>query len=310
MGVITTFMAFTLIVSLVAVCLATYSINARNRAAVRNGALSGKELYERGSRSEDEGQVRSSGPIAVALKEAGVETSPALWAAGVAASCIVGAAFGFMAGGAGLAVVFGAAVVGGAVAWLARARGRRRKEIAEQFVRLLPQLSASVKSSLTFERAIRVACESAPDPVYGELVVLLAQASYGTPLDRAMQAMAERTGSVDAAALASAMRIQQRFGGSMASVLDLVADHANARMRMERELKTELAGTRLATWFVSCSMPAIFALSWVTNGDFASFYSEEPLGWAVAGGAVLMEVVGIIACRRVTAFKKASLSGA
>ncbi len=310
MGMATTFVAFVLVVSVAAVALASYSIGARNRAVIRTGSLSGKELYERGSRDDGNERRRPSGPIATALAEAGVDTSPAMWVAGVSASCIVAAAFCSMAGGVVAGVAAALAVVIGTCAWLARERRRRRREIAEQFVRLLPQMSASVKSSLTFERAIRVACESAPDPVYGELVLLLAQVSYGTPLDRAMQAMAERTGSADAAALASAMRIQQRFGGSMASVLDLVADHANARMRMERELRSELAGTRLATWFVSCSMPAIFALSWATNGDFAAFYAKEPLGWAVAAGAVAMEVVGIIACKRVTTLKRASFSGA
>lgn len=309
MGIATTFAAFALIAALAAVVLAAYSIGAKNRASARDAALSGRELYERADRAKDLEKERSSGPIALALMGAGVEMPVSTWMAGIAASCVVGAALGYLVGGVGFAAAAAIAVVGGAGIWLAHASRRRREKIAEQFVRLLPQLSASVKSSLTFERAVRVACESAPDPVYGELVLLLAQASYGMPLDRAMQAMAERTGGVDVAALASAMRIQQRFGGSMASVLDLIADHANARMRMERELKTELAGARLATWFVSCSMPAIFAFSWATNGDFADFYSQEPLGWAVAFAAALMEIVGIVACRRATAFKKASLSG-
>lgn len=279
MGIAATLIAFVLIASLAAVVLAAYSIGAKNRAFARDAALSGRELYKRADRAKDLGQQRPSGPIALALMAAGVETPASVWTAGIAASCIVGTAFGYLAGGIGLAAAAAIAVVGGAGVWLAHASRRRREKIAEQFVRLLPQLSASVRSSLTFERAVRVACESAPDPVYGELLLLLAQASYGTPLDRAMQAMAERTGSVDVAALASAMRIQQRFGGSMASVLDLIADHANARMRMERELKTELAGTRLATWFVSCSMPAIFAFSWATNGDFADFFTLRSL-WA------------------------------
>ncbi len=310
MGAMTALAAFALIAFTAAAALGAYSVSARERAAARDDALSGKELYERGGSAEEGNRKRPSGPVATVLEEAGIETSPSLWMAGVAASCVVGAAFGCMAAGvlAGMAVAV--VIAAGACLWLVRSRRRRRAEIAEQFVRLLPQVSASVRSSLTLERAIRVACEGAPDPVYGELALLLARVSYGTSLDRAMQGMAERTGSVDAAALASAMRIQQRFGGSMASVLDLVAEHANARMRMERELRSELAGTRLATLFVSCSMPAIFAFSWATNGDFASFYSQEPLGWAVLGAAALMEVVGIAACKRVTTFRWASFSGA
>ena len=100
--------------------------------------------------------------------------------------------------------------------------------------------------------------------------------------------------------LAAAARMQQRFGGSLAPVLDMVAGHVNARLKAARELETEVAGTRLAKWFVALSMPCIFSMMFATNADFARFYMEEPLGWALLGGAVALEAIGLASCRSIT----------
>ena len=108
-----------------------------------------------------------------------------------------------------------------AALYVLRARAKRRELLSRQFVRLVPQLSASVKSSLTLERALRVSADHAPEPLRSELMAVLARVSYGMPLVQALARMAQSTGDADVAALASAMRIQQRFGGSMGAVLDL-----------------------------------------------------------------------------------------
>lgn len=64
-------------------------------------------------------------------------------------------------------------------------------------------------------------------------------------------------------------------------VLDLIAEHAQGRALMQQELRSELAGTRMATVVVACAMPAIFAFMFATNPAFSLFYRENPLGWAV-----------------------------
>lgn len=88
----------------------------------------------------------------------------------------------------------------------------------------------------------------------------------------------------------------------MGAVLDLIAEHAQGRAVMQQELRSELAGTRMATVVVACAMPAIFAFMFATNQAFSLFYRENPLGWAVLAAAALMEVVGVAACRRITKF--------
>lgn len=282
----------------------TYSLMRREQAAYRNAELSDGDLYASGkaaARSREKGRLPR---VSAFLHHAGIEASPVLWLASVAAMSFVAyAVASTLSSNAGTGLVCGFAMLAGLVARVELLRKRRRALFDRQFARVLPQLASSVRSALTLERAVRVAASHVEEPLREEFARVLADAAYGTTLTVAFEDMARRTGSPDVRALAAAIRIQQRFGGAVAPVLDMIADRANARLKTSRELKAELAGTRLAKWFVAASMPAIFFIMFATNADFARFYQEEPLGWAVIGGAVFFEAFGLAACQRITSMK-------
>lgn len=281
-----------------ALALWAYSLLRQEKAARREEALSDRELFDSGR----EAALRRAGRPRLGRGAVPGEPSSAMRAARAAASAIVAFALGAALSGQPL---FGATAAGAVVAALAARAGaarRRRQDMFDlQFVRMLPQLAASVRGSLTIERALRLACARSEEPLRDELERVVADVTYGTSLATSLEDMARRTDSADARALASATRMQQKFGGSIAPVIDMVANHASARLKASRELKTELAGTRLAKWFVALSMPCIFLIMYASNADFARFYTTEPLGWALACAAVVLEVVGLAVCHAITA---------
>ena len=186
-----------------------------------------------------------------------------------------------------------------------RQRARKRSELLDvQLAHALPQIAASLRSSLTLERALRVGLVHMDDPLHGEIARVLADATYGTPLHEALEAMARRTQSEDVRTLASAARMRQGSGGSVAAALALISSRVNARLKAARELKVEVAGTRLAKWFVAGAMPAIFLIMYAMNDDFARFYTTEPLGWAVLGAAAVLEAVGLALAHAVTSLDR------
>lgn len=286
------------------VALYMYSLFRQEKANQRERPISDRELYALGQAEDRANKRAKSSALATLLHEAGVETSPVVWLAGfagmsfVAFACVVVASSNVLVG-----VLAGLVVAGGIGARVLVLRKRRRMLLDRQIVRILPQVSASVRSSLTIERALRVAVAHVDDPLREELSRVLAATTYGTTLSVALDGLAKRTGSPVAQALAAALRIQQRFGGPIAPVLDLIAHHGSARLKASQELKTELAGTRLAKWFVAGSLPVIFLIMFATNSDFAQFYIHEPLGWAVLGLAAVSEAFGLIACHRITSCK-------
>lgn len=290
-----------LLVACVAVALWAYALVRQARAAQRRRRLDDRDLYEAGEAAATERKIVRLPRLTALLHEAGREGSAVGWIVQLAALAFV--AFAVAAVLSGQVVVgagAGAAVLGATGARLRLLRKRRQELLSQQFTRILPQVAASVRSSLTLERALRTAASHVEDPLREEVARVLADAAYGTTLAEAFELMAARTGDPDVRALAAAVRIQQRFGGAIAPVLDLIAQHAATRQRAARELKTELAGTRLAKWFVACSMPAIFFIMFATNVDFAQFYTHEPLGWIVLGVALCSELFGLFACQRIT----------
>lgn len=293
----------------VGLAFAAYSLVRRERAAVKDAELSDSGLYASGQDAARKKAKESFPRFSSYLHHAGIETSPVLWLASVCA--VVFVAFSVvvvLSSNVGVAFAFAVAAGAGSLVRVELLRKRRRALLDRQFARVLPQLAASVRSALTLERAVRVASAHVEEPLREELACVLGDTAYGTTLTVAFEDMARRTGSPDVKSLAAAIRIQQRFGGAIAPVLDLIAEHANARLKAERELKAELAGTRLAKWFVAASMPVIFLIMFATNADFAQFYREEPLGWMVMGGAVILEVFGLVACRQITSMKGGGLS--
>lgn len=296
-----------LLVACVAVALGTYALVRQARAAQRRRRLDDRDLYEAGEAAATERKKVRLPRLTALLHETGREGSAVGWIAQLAAlAFVVFAVATALSGRAVVGAGAGAAVLGAMGARLHLLRKRRQELLSQQFTRVLPQVAASVRSSLTLERALRTAASHVEDPLREEVARVLADAAYGTTLAEAFELMAARTGDPDVRALAAAVRIQQRFGGAIAPVLDLIAQHAAARQRAARELKTELAGTRLAKWFVACSMPAIFFIMFATNADFAQFYTHEPLGWIVLGVALCSELLGLFACQRITSVDRSS----
>ena len=296
-----------LLVACVAVALGTYALVRQARAAQRRRRLDDRDLYEAGEAAATERKKVRLPRLTALLHETGREGSAVGWIAQLAAlAFVVFAVATALSGRAVVGAGAGAAVLGAMGARLHLLRKRRQELLSQQFTRVVPQVAASVRSSLTLERALRTAASHVEDPLREEVARVLADAAYGTTLAEAFELMAARTGDPDVRALAAAVRIQQRFGGAIAPVLDLIAQHAAARQRASRELKTELAGTRLAKWFVACSMPAIFFIMFATNADFAQFYTHEPLGWIVLGVALCSELLGLFACQRITSVDRSS----
>lgn len=145
----------------------------------------------------------AEGPLGRMLRDAGIEASPVSWTLCLGTVGAFAAFFGMRASGL-LGAMLGVGLVCIAAAlYVLRARAKRRELLSRQFVRLVPQLSASVKSSLTLERALRVSADHAPEPLRSELMAVLARVSYGMPLCRPLPGMAQSTSDADVAALAS-----------------------------------------------------------------------------------------------------------
>ena len=151
-------LAFGVLLAAAAVACTALSLRLRQRAEESDARAraSDRALYELGKRDAESAKADVEGPLGRMLRDAGIEASPVSWTLCLGTVGAFAAFFGMRASGL-LGAMLGVGLVCIAAAlYVLRARAKRRELLSRQFVRLVPQLSASVKSSLTLERALRV----------------------------------------------------------------------------------------------------------------------------------------------------------
>ena len=110
----------------------------------------------------------------------------------------------------------------------------------------------------------------------------------GRPTDEALQAMAERLASKNFEFVVLAVNIQRQVGGSLADILDMVADTVRGREQFARKVKALTAMGR-ASAYVLVGMP--FFLVRASSGD------RPPLRAAALGAdarATSWSLVGLV----------------
>jgi tight adherence protein B len=96
----------------------------------------------------------------------------------------------------------------------------------------------------------------------------VADERLGVPLDEALRPVARRMKSSDVDQLALVATLNQRTGGNMAQVLDLIAAGARERLDLRRELRALTAQAKLSRWIVTMLPPAVLVLLYVIRPSY------------------------------------------
>ena len=93
--------------------------------------------------------------------------------------------------------------------------------------------------------AIASMVKDAVNPTRRELERAVADERLGVPLDTALHPIARRMRCADIEQLALVATLNQRTGGNMAEVLDLIASSARERLDLRRDLRALTAQARI-----------------------------------------------------------------
>jgi tight adherence protein B len=99
--------------------------------------------------------------------------------------------------------------------YLRRKRKRWLKLIAEQLPYLIDLLRSALESGHTMLRALQMAGRNLPEPVSGELRLIVEQVQLGMTMPLALEAMYERAPVEELGFMVAAVRIQSDVGSSM-----------------------------------------------------------------------------------------------
>lgn len=215
---------------------------------------------------------------------------------------LVGALAG-LAGGLGVAA---AAVVVGAVVpilVLDQAVRARTRKFDEQLPDALGLIAGSLRAGYGLLQAVALVTEEMLPPASEEFRRLQTQTRLGLPLEGALDQMAARVDSEDFRWTVSAITIQREVGGNLAEVLDIVANTIREREALRRQVASLTAEGRLSA-LILLVLPFLEAagLMLVNPVYFLAMFGH-PVGWFLAGAAVVLMLIGAVWMRAVVSIE-------
>jgi tight adherence protein B len=199
-----------------------------------------------------------------------------------------------------LGMVAGGAVPFGFV-WF---KGSQRINAFEnQLPDLLITLAASLKAGHSFKQGLQSVVDEGREPASKELKRVLTEARLGRPMDEALQDMALRVGSKNFDFVITAVTIQRQVGGSLAGLIDMVADTVRQRQQFARKIKGLTAMGR-ASAYVLMGLPFFIAMIiTVMNPRYMDPLYHSSTGHKLIITGLAMMCFGAVVLRKIVSFK-------
>jgi len=182
----------------------------------------------------------------------------------------------------------------------ARQLGRRRlRRFLEQMPDALDLIGQGLQAGLGLNQSLVFVAKEMPDPIGTEFSVFMEEINLGLPLADALKGLQERIPLQEVRLLIIAMGVQREIGGSLAEMLQNLADVVRDRFRIERQIKSLTAQNRMSAWVVSSLPPVLAAFMFSMDPKLMNETLHNPMGRTMLLLALSFEVVGIFVFRKI-----------
>ncbi len=217
---------------------------------------------------------------------------------------LLGATFSTLTGQSGvitlaLLVGFGSAPVG--VVWFKATR--RLKAFEDQLPDVLITLAAALKAGHSFKQGLQTIVDEGNPPASKELHRVLSEARLGRPLELALADMAVRLGSKNFDFVITAVKIQQQVGGSLAGLVDMVADTVRQRLQFIRKVQGLTAMGRAGAYVLVALPFFIGAAITFINPTYMDPLYHSHVGHMLIYSGLAMMAFGSLILKKIVSFK-------
>ncbi len=183
-----------------------------------------------------------------------------------------------------------------------KAKGRG-KEFDNQLPDTLTAIAASLKAGHSWNQAVDTVIKEGVGPVKDEFSRVASEVRLGRSSDDAMESMAERIGSTDFEFVTMSVNIQRQIGGSLAELLDQVAETVRARQQFRRKVKALTSMGRMSAYTL-VGMPFLMGLGiWAINHAYMDPLLYTNTGHFLMVVALLSMSIGAWILKKIVSFK-------
>lgn len=212
-------------------------------------------------------------------------------------ACIVPA----FAAGKWLSLVFGPAVAFGPKLLIEQHAAKRVTRVEEQIEPWLNGIANALKASPSLSEAIASTVSLVQSPMSDEIDVLVKEYELGTPLDRALDNLAERIDTPTLRGTVLALKVARKSGGNLPEMLENAAAALRELARLEGVVRTKTAEGKAQAFVIAIiPIPMVFGIR-AMDGHFFDPLSQTFLGNLIIAGSVVLWGAAIAAARKILA---------
>jgi len=197
-----------------------------------------------------------------------------------------------------LAVVVGLLALGCPYFYLKYITWRRLRRFLEQLPDALDMMSQSLQAGLGLTQAMVFVAKEMPDPLGTEFSVFIEEVNLGLPLADALRKLEERMALPEVRLFNTALLVQREVGGSLAELLNKLADIIRDRFRIERLIKSLTGQNRMSAWTVCSIPPFLGVFMFIREPQMMNDMLNDPMGRAMLAAALVLEIIGIVVFRK------------
>lgn len=181
--------------------------------------------------------------------------------------------------------------------WINWKRKRRCKAFAGQLLDTLVLMSNSLKAGYSFLQAVELLTREAPSPSREEFKRVVRENSLGVPVEKSLEAMAERLQSEDFDLLVTVIGVQKEVGGNLSEIFDQIASTIRIRQQIKGQIQTLTAQGRMSGYVIAGLPFFLGGAIFVINpkyfvDDFMFNQIGNFKGWYLLIGCLVMEAIG------------------
>lgn len=211
--------------------------------------------------------------------------------------CVIAA----LAFGKWLALVFLPVIVLGPKLAIEQQAAKRVTRVEEQIEPWLNGVANALKASPSLGEAIASTVSLVQSPMSEEIDVLVKEYELGTPLDRALDNLAERIDTPTLSGTVLALKVARKSGGNLPEMLENAAAALRELARLEGVVRTKTAEGKAQAFVIAIiPVPMVFGIR-AMDAHFFEPLSQTFLGNLIIAGSVVLWGAAILSARKILA---------
>jgi len=187
--------------------------------------------------------------------------------------------------------------------YLAIRKKRRLAQFEQQLPDALDMIARSLRAGHAFTGGMQMVVMEFADPARAEFRKTLDEINFGVSYEDALRSMADRVDCPDLKFFALSVIIQRQSGGNLAEILDKISYLIRERFKLMGKVKALTGEARISAVILSLLPFFMAAAIYFLNRGYLEILFREPAGRIMAGLALVMMALGVVAMKRMISIK-------